>query len=91
MRTITTRYGNTNLTEDHTLDLGARSVGDQCYGYARFHKSNTEFRTRLVDDVTALKTFLSAVAKQVKTDNFPFENEHGQKQWHTLNSSNPSL
>ena len=91
MRTITTRYGNSHLTEDQTLDLGARSVGTQCYGYVKFHGKDTEFRTRLIDDTDQLKKFLTAVAKQVKTRDFPFDNEHGQKQWFAFSSDNATL
>ena len=91
MRTITTRYGNVNLTEDQTLDLGIRKTADgKTYGYVRFHGNGNEFRTKIAT-VEELTPFMKAVAKQVAKDNFPFDNSDGQKQFHPFNSSNASL
>ena len=85
MRTITTDYGNPRLTEPATLQLGIRTREvdgvPHYYGHVYFPASKAHKQTRLVTDQEGLKTFITQVAKDVRTKNFPFADKDGKRQW----------
>ena len=94
MKTFTVNYGNASLTEPVTLKLGVRTheVGGvtMYYGHVLF-ANGVNKRTKDCSDADRVKKFVTGVAKDCKTKDFPFTDANGQRQWTDFDPNARSL
>ena len=98
MKTFHVTYGRDNLAEAHpdgvTLQLGVRSREikgvTNYYGHVIFHNGVSK-RTKFVEDVELVKTFIREVVKTVKVTDFPFNDSDGESQWWDFDPNAPTL
>ena len=89
MRTVTTTYGRDDIREA-TLNVSVMDRKGVSYVKVYFHGSKTTFRTANTN-LNRCKDFAKALCTHIKSNEFPWTNEDGDRQFFSINVNAPTL